>query len=378
MAETTNSSADASPERQPESRDNERQAGSRNNERQAESQNIIVQVGGRRLSRTFCWIGWAGFAVCALFIFVQARGLHEYFDTTGGVQEKFHSGAEYAQNKVAIISIKGAILDGSGYVRKQIDRVRDDDKVKAVVVRVESPGGTVYGSDYIYHHLKRLREEKKIPLVVSMGSVAASGGYYVSMAVGDQKKSIYAEPMTTTGSIGVIIPHYDLSGLMARFDIKEDSLVSHPRKQLLSMTRPIPDDHRALLQAHLDEAFGRFKEIIKEGRPAFQMDGDALDQLATGEVFTALQAKKHGLVDEIGFIEDAIDRAIVLANLDKKKTRVVEFERTGSLLEIPLLLESDTRGIDLATWLDLNSPRVYYLATTLPPLMTHQFDQSDR
>lgn len=368
MAETTNSSAaDASAESQPEPR---------NNARQAESQNIIVQVGGRRLSRTLCWIGWAGFAVCGLFIFVQAQSLQEYFDTTGGVQEKFHSGDEYSQDKVAIISVKGAILEGSGYVRKQIDRVRDDDKVKAVVVRVESPGGTVYGSDYIYHHLKKLREEREIPLIVSMGSVAASGGYYVSMAVGDQEKSIYAEPMTTTGSIGVIIPHYDLSGLLARFDIKEDSLVSHPRKQLLSMTRPIPDDHRELLQAHLDEAFGRFKDVIKEGRPAFRMDGDALDQLATGEIFTALQAQKHGLVDEIGFIEDAIDRAISAANLDKEKTRVVEFERSGTLLEIPFLLEADPRGIDLATWLDLNAPRAYYLATTLPPLLSSQVDRS--
>ncbi len=361
MAETTNSSAAGAPhERQPEPR---------NSGQQAESQNIIVQVGGRRLSRTLCWIGWTGFAVCVLFIYVQSQALQEYFDTTGDIQEKFHSGDKYAQDKVAIISIKGAILDGSGYVRTQIDRVRDDEKVKAVVVRVESPGGTVYGSDYIYHHLRRLREEKEIPLIVSMGSIAASGGYYVAMAVGDQEKSIYAEPMTTTGSIGVIIPHYDVSGLLARFDVKEDSLVSHPRKQLLSMTRPISDDHRELLQAHLEEAFGRFKGIIKEGRPAFRMDPEALDQLATGEVFTALQAQKHGLVDEIGFIEDAVDRAMALANLNKKKTRVVEFESTGLSLEIPLLLKSDSRGIDLATWLDLNAPRVYYLATTLPPFM---------
>jgi len=368
MAETTNSSAaDASPERQPESR---------NNARHAESQNIIVQVGGRRLSRTLCWIGWAAFAACVVFIYFRQIKLGEYFDTTEGIQEKFHSGDDHAQNKVAIISVKGVILEGSGFVRKQIDRVRDDEKVKAVVVRVDSPGGTVYGSDYIFHHLKKLRVDKDIPLVVSMGSVAASGGYYVSMAVGDREKSIYAERMTTTGSIGVIIPHYDLSGLMARFDIKEDSLVSHPRKQLLSMTRPIPDEHRELLQAHLDEAFERFKKVIKEGRPAFQMDEDALDQLATGEIFTAEQAKKHGLVDEIGFIEDAIDQAIALAKLDKKKTRVVEFERTGSLLEIPFLLETDSRGIDLATWLDLNAPRVYYLATTLPHLMTRQFNRT--
>ena len=101
-----------------------------------------------------------------------------------------------------------------------------------------------------------------------MGSIATSGGYYVAMAVGDQPKSIYAEPTTTTGSIGVIIPHYDLSGLLARLDIKDDSLVSHPRKQMLSMTRPVSADDRRCLEAYLQDAFKRFKGVVKSGRPA--------------------------------------------------------------------------------------------------------------
>ena len=104
---------------------------------------------------------------------------------------------------MAIITVSGVIVDGDGYVKKQIERVRQDEDVKAIVLRVNTPGGTVTGSDYILHHLNRLRAERKLPLVVSMGSVAASGGYYVSMAVGDQPQSIYAEPTTTTGSIGV-------------------------------------------------------------------------------------------------------------------------------------------------------------------------------
>jgi protease-4 len=211
-----------------------------------------------------------------------------------------------------------------------------------------------------------------------MGGVAASGGYYVSMAVGDQEKSIFAEPTTTTGSIGVMIPHYDISGLLARFDVKDDTLVTHPRKGMLRMTRPMSEDHRRVLQTHLDELFGRFKEIVKEGRPAFRMDPDALDQLATGEPFTALQAKQHGLVDEIDFIEAAIDRAIELARLDKEKTRVVELKRPPSLLEIPGLIETSGQGFDLATWLDMNAPRAYYLATTLPPLVTNRRERFDQ
>jgi protease-4 len=140
------------------------------------------------------------------------------------------------------------------------------------------------------------------------------------------------------------------------------------------MTRPITDEQRSILRDYLDEAFVRFKDVIKTGRPVFNKDPDALDQLATGEVFTADQAKKHGLIDEIGFIEDAIERAMEMAKLDESKTRVVEFERPMTLLDLPFAVESrlESPGLDLASWLELHAPRAYYLATTLPPLMSQR------
>ena len=172
-------------------------------------------------------------------ILAMTAKYQEYFDSTGGIQEKFHSGSTSARSKVAIIDVSGVIGMSDDFVKKQIDRVREDENVKAVVVRVDSPGGTITGSDYILHHLTELKRDRELPLVVSMGSIAASGGYYVSMAVGDTPNTIYAEPTTTTGSIGVIIPHYDVSGLLARYDVKDDSIVTHPRNQLLIMTLPI-------------------------------------------------------------------------------------------------------------------------------------------
>jgi protease IV len=333
---------------------------------------IVVQCGSGRLQRFFGWAGWFGFGASLLVLLSWSFAMQQYFDTTGGIQERYHSGEKHATDKVAIISVTGTIIDGSGFVKNQIDRIRDDKNVKAIVVRVVSPGGTITGSDYILHHLAKLRDEKKIPLVVSMGSIAASGGYYVAMAVGDQEQSIYAEPTTTTGSIGVIIPHYDLTGLLERFDIEDTSLASHPNKQMLSMTRSMTDEQRKIVEAYLDAAFVRFKERIKLGRPVFRKDPAALDQLATGEIFTADQAKQFGLIDEIGFVEDAIDRVIALANLKKDKTRVVQYERTASLLNLPWLVESQharTR-LDLAQWFDLHAPQAYYLATTLPALVT--------
>jgi protease-4 len=294
----------------------------------------------------------------------------DYFNVDRGLQERFHSLNEHGRQKVAIIRVSGVIMEGNGYVKRQIDRVRQDDQVRAVVLRVDSPGGTVAASDYLYHHLRELKRDKEIPLVVSMGSLAASGGYYVSMAVGDQEKSIFAETSTWTGSIGVIIPHYDISGLLERYDIKNDSVSSHPRKQMLSMTRPMGDEEREIVQGYVDEALEQFKKVIREGRPSFDKDEAALDVLATGEIFTAKQAKQNGLVDEIGFIEAAIDRAIELAGLDKQQVRVVEYKRPLSLMdEIVGFSASSGQSFGPAAVLDMAAPRAYYLCTWLPVAM---------
>ncbi|MCA9228170.1 MAG: signal peptide peptidase SppA, partial [Planctomycetales bacterium] len=324
------------------------------------------------LARLFGWLGWLGFFLAGALLLSVLSSQADYYSGDGDATERYHSGEKYSLNKVAIITLEGVIMDGDGFVKQQIDHIRDDENVKAVVLRVNSPGGTVTGSDYIFHHLKRLRKEKDIPIVVSMGSIAASGGYYAAMAVGDQKDSIYAEPTTTTGSIGVIVPHYDVTGLMERYDIADDSIASHPNKQMLSMTRKLSDEQRALVQDYVNESFERFKSIVKEGRPLYQKDPDALEQLATGEVFTADKAKKFGLVDRIGFIEDAIERAAELADLDQKKYRVVDFERPVSALELIGLSARAGRGqaSELSALLELNSPRAYFIATTLPPLIS--------
>lgn len=303
-----------------------------------------------------------------------------YFGLDEGVQEKYHSLQRNATNKVAVINVRGTILEGDGFVKKQIDRVLDDKDVVAVVLRINSPGGTVTGSDYIYHHLRELVDERQLPLVVSMGSLCTSGGYYVAMAVGDQEETIFAEPTTWTGSIGVIIPHYDLSGLLGWLSIKDDSLASGPLKEMGSPTRPMTDQQRKLLQGLVDESFTRFKEIVVHGRPKFKNDPEALDDVATGQIFTANQAMEHGLVDRLGFIEDAIERAAELSGHDVNNLRCVQYKEPSTFLgelmgaDTPLrapdaglsLVPDRRRGVDLATWFDLEAPRAYYLWTWLP------------
>lgn len=335
---------------------------------------VIYQNFPSRWSRFWSWLGWAGFAVTVAVLLGVSAQTQQYYDTSSGIEEKYVSlepddkDAKYAKDKIAILSIEGTIVTGDGFVKHQIDRIARDKKVKAVVVRVDSPGGTVTGSDFIFHHLKKLREERNLPLVVSMGSMAASGGYYVAMAVGDQEDSIYAEPTTTTGSIGVIVPHYDLSGLLARFDVRDDSIASHERKQMLAMTRPIPPEHRELIQKWVDESFERFKGIVQEGRPVFRKDPDALTELATGEIFSADKAKEFGLVDRIGFVEDAVDRARELAHLESGKFKVVRYKRPVDLFGFSAFASAQAKAdaSPLEMLLETTTPRAFYLFSTLP------------
>lgn len=331
---------------------------------------VVVYATGT-LQRWLARIGWLGFLVCGLIVLVQWVSLAEYFDTSGGIYERFHSGAPASNAKVAIIDVSGVIMEGDGFVKRQIDRIRVDQDIKAIVLRVDSPGGTVTGSDYIYHYLNKLRTDRpEVPMVVSMGSLAASGGYYVSMAVGHEPGTIFAEPTCTTGSIGVIIPHYDFSKLLERFDVRDDSISSHPRKQMLSMTRAITDEDRQLVQGYVNESYERFLEVVRSGRAAFAADPDALRRLATGEIFSATQAQKNGLIDKLGFLDDAIARACEMAHVQPDHVRVVRFERPRALLDIPGLAQTESRQGELATLFALSTPRAYYLATSLPTLMT--------
>lgn len=289
------------------------------------------------------------------------------------VEEKFHSLNETGNQKVAIVSVTGAILEGDGFVKAQIDRVRKDESVKAIVLRINSPGGTITGSDYILHHLRELTKDKDIPLVVSMGSLCASGGYYVAMAAGNERTDvIYAEPTTWTGSIGVIIPHFDVSGLMKKWEVADDSISSHPLKGMGSPMRPMTEAERTIFQSLVDAGFTQFKDVIKSGRKKFKEHPEELDKIATGQVFTTQQAIDNGLVDKEGFIEAAIDRAIELASLNRDQVRVVKYEQPLGFFDILAGGRAAAQPFDLQSLLELSTPRGYYLCTSLPALAATQ------
>lgn len=319
---------------------------------------------------TFIFIG--SLLLNLLFLSVLGIAGFSSLDTEGRVQEKYYSHQYYATDKVAILSIEGVILSGEGFLKQQIDYALKDTKdggLKALVIRVNSPGGTISGSDYLYHRLRELAKKTGIPIVVSMGSITASGGYYISMAVGDTPETIYAEPTTWTGSIGVVIPHYNIAGLMKELGVVDDSIASNPLKEMGTFTRAMTEEERKIFQGLVKEGFDRFKSVVQYGRPKFKQDTAALDKLATGQIFTADQALENGLIDKIGFLDDAVDRAIELAHLDKNNVKVIKYKPEPSLANLLLGVQSAKQSnFDLAALLDLTVPRAYYLYTWLPPL----------
>jgi len=314
------------------------------------------------LARIFTLISWLIGGIFVLTIIVALMNPDSLSaDPDNKLEERYHSLNKEGANKIAVIEVDGVIEDGE-LVKKQIDKVKADTKVKAIVLRVDSPGGTVTGSDFIYHHLKLVAEERKLPIVVSMGGLAASGGYYVSMACGKTENVIFAEPTTWTGSIGVLIPHYNVAGLMEKWQIEDDTIKSRPLKGLGSITRKMTEDERKVFVELVNESFTRFKEIVKSGRPKLT-DPKKLDDATTGQVFTTKQAIDLGLVDKEGFVEDAINRALELAQLEAGSTKVVKYHRPKSFVDALAGASASSNQSELKMLRNLTSPRAYYLFT---------------
>ena len=332
---------------------------------------VIVEQRGS-WSRWSGRIAWIVTSLSLLAAIGSAGAFAQYFQRDSRVIEKYHSLSKTAAAKVAIVNVSGAIMGGEGFARAQLDQIADDESVKAIVLRIDSPGGTVSGSDELHHRLNTLAKSRDLPVVVSMGGIAASGGYYIAMANGGREDVIFAEPATLTGSIGVIIPHFDVSQLLKRFDVRDDSIASGPLKEMLSPTKDrtpeLADRERRLLKSLVDEMFKRFKEIVKLGRP--KLNDEAVEKIATGQIFTAQQAFEAGLVDKIGFLEDAVTRAVALAGLDEKTARVVKYTKPRGLLDEVLGGEpAASSKLTLESFAELTTPRGWYLCSWWPALV---------
>lgn len=220
---------------------------------------------------------------------------------------------------VAVLYAYGSITDGSGkdgitskrYV-KEIEKLKDNDKVKAVVFRVNSGGGSAYASEQIWKAISDLKEKK--PVVVSMGDYAASGGYYISC----NASKIIAQPNTLTGSIGIFGMFPNVEGLTKKVGLSFDNVKTNKFADFGDATRPMRDDEKAILQNYIERGYDLFLTRCSEGR---DIPKDSLDLIAQGRVWTGNQALKIGLVDALGDLDTAIEEAAKLAELSDYSLR---------------------------------------------------------
>jgi len=224
--------------------------------------------------------------------FLLSLALAFGIDGTGQLHERLVSGSAGTREKVAVITLRGVILNEGGvflgvnpftFALEQIRQATTDGDVKAVVLEVDSPGGSVTASDILYHKIREFRQNTGKPVVVSMGSLAASGGYYVSLA-GDH---LVAQPTTVTGSIGVIMNLVNVQGLAEKVGLESVVIKSGPFKDVGSPFRRMTPEERAMLQGMIDTLFQRFKSLVAERR---KLPLQRVDALADGRIFTAQEA----------------------------------------------------------------------------------------
>jgi protease-4 len=270
------------------------------------------------------------------------------------------------RHKVAIIEVSGVIDPyRADAVRLQVDDVLGTHSIKAVVLRVDSPGGGIAPSDQIWYQIQRLRDAG-LPVVASYGGLAASGGYYISCGT----DHIVAEPTCITGSIGVIAQTFILSNLMDKVGIEPVTILAtdSPQKDVGNPFRPWTEEDRLQYVEMLDAAYAIFHERVADGRSGVITDPARIAELADGSIYTAQEALDSGLVDAVGYLDDAIAVAESRAGIRKGKATVVILREPAGFLEGLL----GVRGPGLPARLgdadairslvnELGSPRVMYL-----------------
>ncbi|MBM7866538.1 signal peptide peptidase SppA [Heliobacterium gestii] len=261
------------------------------------------------------------------------------------------SGDPPAGNRVAVVRLEGMIADagggggllggqaGSNDVLETLRQLQGNKGIKAVVLRINSPGGTSAASQEIGREVDRLRESGKV-VVASMGDVAASGGYWVA----SRADKIVANPATTTGSIGVILDLANLTELYQKVGYRANVIKSGPYKDIASSARDMTPEEREILQGMVNDIYAQFIDVVAEGR---KMPVERVRALADGRVFTGRQAKELGLVDELGNFYDAVALAASMAGI-QGKPQIEEFGRESAIDRLFSGMNSRWNGASLS------------------------------
>jgi protease-4 len=234
-------------------------------------------------------------------------------DISGTISEQEKSGGLLGSAAPSMVS----------QVRESLRKAEKDDRIAGVILRINSPGGTVTASDIIHHEILGFRKRKGVPVLACIMGVGASGGYYVAAAADE----IIVHPTAITGSIGVILMKFNVEGLMGKIGVEEQTVKSGDKKDFLSPFRKATPEEVKLGQEIIDQFHGRFLDIIM-ARPGNRLSRDELRKLADGRVYTAAQALDGKLVDRIGYLDDVIAASRKLAG--DERARVVSYYRPGT------------------------------------------------
>ncbi len=293
-----------------------------------------------------------------LFLFVIVIGLGAYV-ASGSSQEMYREVAVRkgdTENKIVVIRIEGAI-DGemSARVQKQIETAKKDAAVEGIILRTITPGGGVSASDQIHHQIRNYIEETENPAVTFMQTVAASGGYYTSVAT----DWIVAEPTVITGSIGVLMTHMGMEGLLEqKLGLSTNVVRSSPKKAWPSMFDEFTDEGEAyLMEKLIVPAYDRFVTLVEEGRE--DLDLADVQMLADGSIYYAQEALDHGLIDEIGYMDTAIAAAERLAGIEN--AHVVEYAEIFTWASILESSESKLLNVSMEDVEMMAVPKLMYM-----------------
>ena len=275
------------------------------------------------------------FLTLALMIFGLSLTLNVYLLLAGALLGGSRTGQTVTlisgnpDQQVAVISL-GGIIDGASaeQFERQLRRIEQNKRVKALVVQIDSPGGEVTASDQIHNLIVYFKQESGVPVVVQMGALATSGGYYIACAA----DHLIAQPTTLTGNIGVVMPRFNIHEMLERWGVRETSIVStgSPFKNAGSMFKPEQAEETAYWQGLADEAFRQFKQVIVQSRGS-RLKG-SMETIVSGKAFMAEQAQQLGLIDQVGYPHQAYAKAAELAGLDDMT--VVLYRPAPSLLEL--------------------------------------------
>jgi len=288
-----------------------------------------------------------------------------------------------ASSKIAIVPVEGVItsqvIDRGGFnlvdiIKAQLKRADKDDKVKAVILKVDSPGGEVLASDEISRAIEDFQDKSSKPVIVSMGSLAASGGYYISAP----SQWIVANELTITGSIGVIMHGFNYRGLLNKVGVRPEVYKSGKFKDMLSGSREPEEttpEERRMIQSLIDQTYAKFREVVAEGRKQAhdknEKEGKALvrdwTDYADGRVLSGKEALDLGFVDELGDFDVAVKRAKKLASV-RGGTNLIEYRQRYDLSDfLGMFGESQSRVLKVDVGLDLpklEAGRLYFLSPT--------------